>query len=239
MDVTKEKTAPQLANKSPFFLDLLPGKLIDLQFSNPISIRFKLTLVGYETGKYLILKCPAQVGKNDFKDVLVEGNGAIVRYIVEDQRGECVAFTTNIIALTVRPERLMYLAYPKNIESRQLREASRLQTHIPAKISVTENPSDDDKTLLHGLIIDISPTGCRFAIHVKTGFLALKRRQVFVHILSPQDSSTQVIRAYIRNNQMKGDRLNVGIEFAEDEQYKLHKLLETYANDINMSIKTH
>lgn len=233
MDVIKEQKQLQPATKQTFFLDLLPGKLVDVQFSNPVSIRFKLPLIGYETGKYLILKCPAQAGKHDFKDILKEGNGAIVRYIVEDSRGECVAFTTNILALSYRPERLMYLAYPKNIESRQLRETHRLQTHIPAKLSVSEQVEESDKSLLHGLIIDISPAGCRFVIHVKTGFLALKRRQVFVHILSPQDGSTTMIRAYVRNNQMKGNRLNVGIEFADDEQYKLHKLLEAYAIDID------
>lgn len=47
-------------DQKKFFLDLLPGKLIDIQFNNPIQVRFKLTLIGYDTGKYLILKYPAQ-----------------------------------------------------------------------------------------------------------------------------------------------------------------------------------
>ncbi|WP_404340343.1 flagellar brake domain-containing protein [Pseudoalteromonas mariniglutinosa] len=219
--------------KQSFFLDLLPGKLIDIQFNNPVSIRFKLILIGYEAGKYIILKYPAQAGKNDYNDILVEGKGAIVRYIVEDERGECVAFSTSIVGISYRPEKLLYLAYPKNIESRQLREANRLQTHIPAKLSATGDQADESQNLLHGLIIDISPTGCRFAIPVSTGFLALKRRQVFVHILSPIDSKIVIISAFIRNNQMKGNRLNVGIEFAADEQHKLHALLQAYAIDID------
>lgn len=90
--------------------------MIDIQFNNPIQVRFKLTLIGYDTGKYLILKYPAQAGKNDYSDILVEGNGAIVRYIIEDERGECVAFSTSILAISFRPERLIYLAYPKKIE---------------------------------------------------------------------------------------------------------------------------
>ena len=58
-------------DQKKFFLDLLPGKLIDIQFNNPIQVRFKLTLIGYDTGKYLILKYPAQAGKNDYSDILV------------------------------------------------------------------------------------------------------------------------------------------------------------------------
>lgn len=216
-----------------FFLDLLPGKLIDIQFNNPIQMRFKLTLIGYDVGKYLILKYPAQSGKNDYIDVLTEGNGAIVRYIIEDERGECVAFSTTILAISFRPERLVYLAYPKNVESRQLRETNRLRTHIPAKISLNKNYNTESENLLHGLIIDISPSGCRFVIHVSSGFLALKRRQVFVHIISPLDSKPVIISSFIRNNQMKDNKLNVGIEFSPDEQFKLHELLNAYSIDID------
>jgi len=226
--------AENLSDKNnKFLLDLLPGKLIDIQLNNPIQMRFKLTLIGYDVGKYLILKYPAQSGKNDYKDVLTEGNGAIVRYIIEDDRGECVAFSTTILAISFRPERLIYLAYPKNIESRQLRESNRLRTHIPAKISLSKNYNPESENLLHGLIIDISPGGCRFVIHVSSGFLALKRRQVFVHIISPLDSKPVIISSFVRNNQMKGNKLNVGIEFSPDEQFKLHELLSAYSIDID------
>ncbi|MEL0639193.1 flagellar brake protein [Pseudoalteromonas aliena] len=226
--------AENLSDKNnKFLLDLLPGKLIDIQLNNPIQMRFKLTLIGYDVGKYLILKYPAQSGKNDYIDVLTEGNGAIVRYIIEDERGECVAFSTTILAISFRPERLVYLAYPKNVESRQLRETNRLRTHIPAKISLNKNYNLESENLLHGLIIDISPSGCRFVIHVSSGFLALKRRQVFVHIISPLDSKPVIISSFIRNNQMKDNKLNVGIEFSPDEQFKLHELLNAYSIDID------
>ncbi len=231
MEITQAPTN-QLTNAKSF-LDLLPGKIIDIQFTNPLSFRFKLTLVGYEAGKYLILKYPKQAKLNEYSDILKEGNGAIVRYIVEGERGECVAFSTTILAISVRPEKLIFLAYPKQIESRQLREVNRLQTHIPAKISINKDQSFKSENLLQGIIIDISATGCRFTVHVNSGFLALKKRQVFVHLLSPIDSSAVIISAHVRNNQMQGNRLNVGIEFAEQEREKVQKLLEAYAIDIN------
>lgn len=237
METNKNNTTVEdkpIEDQKKFFLDLLPGKLIDIQFNNPIQVRFKLTLIGYDTCKYLILKYPAQAGRNDYSDILVEGNGAIVRYIIEDERGECVAFSTSILAISFRPERLIYLAYPKKIESRQLRETSRLPTHIPAKVSLHKGELDaDNKSLLQGLIIDISPSGCRFAIHVSSGFVALRKRQVFVHILSPLDNKPVIISSYIRNNQMRGERLSVGIEFDISEQEKLTKLLEAYSIDID------
>lgn len=224
---------PAQTNKARFFLDLLPGKLIDIQFTTPLSMRFKLTLIGYEAGKYLILKYPKQATLNEYCDILKEGNGAIVRYIIEGERGECVAFATTILAISFRPEKLVYLAYPKKIESRQLREVNRLQTHIPAKISTSKDQNYDSENLLQGIIIDISPTGCRFTVHVNSGFLALKKRQVFVHLLSPIDNAPVIISAHVRNNQMQGNRLNVGIEFAEQERENMQQLLDAYAIDIN------
>ncbi|KTF18055.1 PilZ domain-containing protein [Pseudoalteromonas sp. H105] len=226
------QTSPSKLNKPTFFLDLLPGKLIDVQFTNPLSMRFKLNLVGYEAGKYLILKYPKQAKVNEYSDILKEGNGAVIRYIIEGERGECVGFATTILAIAFRPEKLIYFAYPKQIESRQLRKVDRLKTHIPAKISISKDQSFDNDNLLQGIIIDISVTGCRFTVHVSSGFLALKKRQVFVHLLSPIDNSAVIISAHIRNNQMQGNRLNVGIEFAEKEHTQMQTLLDMYAIDI-------
>jgi len=226
------QTSPSKLNKPTFFLDLLPGKLIDVQFTNPLSMRFKLNLVGYEAGKYLILKYPKQAKVNEYSDILKEGNGAVIRYIIEGERGECVGFATTILAIAFRPEKLIYFAYPKQIESRQLRKVDRLKTHIPAKISISKDQSFDNDNLLQGIIIDISVTGCRFTVHVSSGFLALKKRQVFVHLLSPIDNSAVIISAHVRNNQMQGNRLNVGIEFAEKEHKKMQTLLDMYAVDI-------
>lgn len=46
MEITQAK--PSQNNKTKFCLDLLPGKIIDIQFTNPLTVRFKLTLIGYE-----------------------------------------------------------------------------------------------------------------------------------------------------------------------------------------------
>ena len=54
-----------------------------------------------------------------------------------------------------------------------------------------------------------------------------------MHILSPLDNEPVIITSYIRNNQMKGNRLSVGIEFDASEQVKLNKLLEAYSIDID------
>ena len=54
-----------------------------------------------------------------------------------------------------------------------------------------------------------------------------------MHILSPVDNKSVIITSYIRNNQMKGNRLSVGIEFDASEQSKLNTLLEAYSIDID------
>ena len=76
-----------------------------------------------------------------YSDILKARNVAVIRHIFKGNRGECVAYATTILTSSVRPEMLLYLTYPMKVKSRQLREVNRLQTHIPAKISISKEQS--------------------------------------------------------------------------------------------------
>ena len=97
--------------------ELHPGRSLDLQINHPVPLRLKLILVGYELGKYIILKYPKVARSSDYKDVLIEGNVMIVRYLMEGNKGECFAFRSSIKHISLNPEKLIFLEYPKQIEN--------------------------------------------------------------------------------------------------------------------------
>jgi len=99
--------------------ELQPGKMMDLQINNPVPLRLKLTLVGFDIGKYILLKYPKVTSTSEYKDVLIEGNVMIVRYLMEGNKGECFAFRSTIKHITTYPEKFIFLEYPKKIENDQ------------------------------------------------------------------------------------------------------------------------
>jgi len=223
---TKRVQAP-----AAFVLDLMPGKIVDLQISSPTVVRLKLALVGYDLGKYLILKYPSG-NLTEYSDVLTVGNVAIIRYIVEGKKGECIAFASTIRAVSAIGDKLIFLDYPKRIENRQLRSSQRSSTHIPAKIEMLT--SDDSKTgaSLTGVIIDISTKGCQFAFKTDKRDMQVKKSAIAVSIRSTISDQPIELTAIVRNSHYDHGHINVGIQFSEKETAKIENLLSALAIDI-------
>ncbi|SQD80540.1 flagellar brake protein [Moritella yayanosii] len=59
--------------------ELGPGKMLDLQINNPLPVRLKSSLVGYDIGRYIILKYPRVAKKSEYSDVLIEGTGVYTK----------------------------------------------------------------------------------------------------------------------------------------------------------------
>lgn len=193
--------------------ELLPGMVLDLQISHPVPVRLKLSLVGYETGKYIILKYPAS--SFNFNDVLVEGNMVIVRYLLEGDQGCCFAFRTTIRSISKSPEKFIFLTYPKHIENRQLREHQRITTHLPASISIKANLQRSNE--LQGIITDLSMKGCGFTFKAKNEIVNVKQKEVFVCVNHNTLGEIR-IPANVQNSRNDKGRVNVGIRFNENDK---------------------
>ncbi|XPF95198.1 flagellar brake domain-containing protein [Colwellia sp. RE-S-Sl-9] len=212
-----------LSSKEPKQLfELQPGKTLDLQINHPVPLRLKLTLVGFEIGKYILLKYPKVARASDYKDVLVDGNMVIVRYLMEGNKGECFAFRSSIKHITLHPEKLLFLEYPKKIENRQLRTQQRTSIHIPATIML--EGKGDETTKISGVISDISAKGCGFAFKSKSEKTHVNKINILVCIQSPIDGEVRV-PAKVCNSRNTHGLVNVGIQFL-DEEKKIPKLLE-------------
>jgi len=212
--------------------ELQPGKTMDLQINHPVSVRLKLTLVGYEFGKYILLKYPRVISTSQYKDVLVEGNVVIVRYLLEGNKGECCAFKSVIKNISTFPEKLLFIAYPNKIENRQLRVQQRTSIHIPAAIMIEEDNINKEMKIL-GAIADISLKGCCFLFKSTSLATNVNQRKILV-CLQDQTGAEIKISARVCNSRNDQGVVSVGIQFLEDNDL-LPKLLEQLFINIDNS----
>ncbi|GIU49583.1 flagellar brake protein [Shewanella sp. KT0246] len=199
------------------FFTLTPGRTVDIQIDFPVKFRTKATLVGYELGKYIILKHPAPQQMNNYKDVFVEGNGVVVRYLLEGQQGECYAFKSIIRNITKIPEKFIFLSYPKQIENRQLRTHQRYVTHLPAAIQAKDENDASHGTQLKGIISDISSKGCGFVFKTDNPNLKVSQKDIIVMIRNPNNEGV-CIPAKVCNSRFEEGKVNVGIKFEKDDE---------------------
>lgn len=221
------------------YFELLPGKVLDVQINHPISYRNKLLLVGYEIGKYIILKYPKTARANELSSVLIEGNMVIVRYLLEGASGKCYAFRASIKHIVQFPEKLIYLTYPEHLENRELRKQRRQITHIPASISLfndnefhENSPEHIHKgSALKGVVVDINAKGCGFTFHTANKKLTVNKRDVFINIQNPL-GHIERIKGVVRNSRNKDGKVNVGIQF-NDAEHQVSKLLKELQIDFD------
>jgi len=216
-----------------FINHLTPGKVIDLQLGMKKEVRIKPTVIGLDIGKYLLLKFPNSLHITDYKDVLINGNVAVVRYIVEGEHGECIAFSTTIEHLLSVPERLIFLNYPNKIEKRQLRESQRAKTYLPTQISQHSENNKLLGTLINGYIVDISAKGCLFSFKANSDEAknGMKKCPVFIGVGLIGQSEPLILRAHVKNNRVENDQVFVGIMFDEQSLKHVSILLNDMAID--------
>lgn len=203
--------------------ELQPGKSMDLQINHPLPLRLKLALVGYELGKYILLKYPRVKSSSEYKDVLVEGNVIIVRYLMEGNKGECFAFRSAIKYISTYPEKLLFLEYPKMIENRQLRMQQRASIHIPAFIMIEEDENNKGMKI-NGVISDISLKGCGFLFKSKSSSTNVNKRKIYIYLKNPAGVDMKLLAQVCNSRNDKGI-ISVGIQFLEDDD-RLPELLE-------------
>lgn len=202
------------------YFELLPGKVLDIQINHPVTFRHKLHLVGYELGKYIILKYPKTARPTDYKDVLVEGNVVIVRYLLEGDTGKCYAFRSTIKHIVQFPEKLIFLTYPESLENRELRTQRRQITHIPASISLLNEKGESTENKIRGVISDINTKGCGFIFKTDNSKVKVNTCKVYISIISPI-SGEERIKAKVCNSRNENGKVSVGIQFIDAEQQVL------------------
>ena len=211
--------------------NLLPGKVLDVQINYPVQVRIKAVLVGYELGKYIIVKYPKVASTSTYNDVLVEGNVAIVRYLVEGEQGCCFAFKSTIKCISQHPEKFIYLSYPEEIENRELRQHQRITTNLPAAITLGNDFNGISK--ITGVIRDISRKGCGFYFIAHNNKITVNKREVCLSIKHP-DNQIVKITALICNSRNEQGTVSVGIKFNDNDK-QVQSLFEQLLIDSHLT----
>ncbi|GAA0818573.1 hypothetical protein GCM10009111_21420 [Colwellia asteriadis] len=212
-----------------FIHNLTPGKIIDLQFGGLSGVRMKPVVIGIDLGRYILVKFPNKLNHADYKDILLSGSGVVVRYILEGQHGECVAFSTSIKHVSTIPEKLIFLNYPTHIENRQLRTSQRKQTHIPAQIAQNKKGNTLTGNCIGGYIVDISARGCLFSFKAISRDSGVKKCPVHIAITRIGVEEPLLVNAHIKNNRFDNGNILVGIMFDESSLKTISLLLDEMA----------
>ncbi len=114
--------------------------------------RFTTEFVGWEKGRYILVKLPAKL---DLLDHIYPEKPVIVRYLHEG--GEVRAFQTSVQAVIHAPVRLVCLDFPKTVETLRLRKAPRADCFLPATFVIAGIEAK-------GYVVNISLSGARGAV---------------------------------------------------------------------------
>lgn len=110
-------------------------------------------LLGSVDGAYLVLReLPATYGNMDF--ILRYGEQVVLRFL---QEGTIIGFRTYVLNMVKEPERLLFVAYPKEVQRYALRRADRIKCTLPCQLYVLG-------VQLPGIVADLSETGCQCVI---------------------------------------------------------------------------
>ena len=146
-------TSDGMTNRKPVSAPKLPteiGTVMQVTFSKS-SKPLKALYVGMEPGGYIILRFPPGTGVHDH---LFEGNEAVVKFV---SAGKVFGFHTAVIGYMYKRRLiLVVLGYPTSVETHLLRGESRVDFFAPGALNVAGNN-------VNGLVVDLSPSGCRFA----------------------------------------------------------------------------
>ncbi|WP_218311063.1 flagellar brake domain-containing protein [Alteromonas antoniana] len=204
--------------------DLVPGTTIDLQITTPTSPkRVKTYYVGMDIPNCMIFQMPTTAKWTFVRDLLLPDNSIVVRYILEGDTGQVIAFRVKVLKLLSHPTGLLLTTFPSTIQTLGLRAVKRAQPGIAVAVDAEGIESLSDVT---GIIVDVSTNGCRIAMPVKPDWPVLASNQQ-VSIGYKLDGEKVLIKGQIKNNSLEQEYVYYGIQFDKDQK-SVEKLLQRH-----------
>ncbi|SBW05172.1 PilZ domain protein [uncultured delta proteobacterium] len=167
--------------------------------------RIAADLVGMVHFEYLILRLPWVPG---LRSRLVGGASVTVRFV---SNGELCGFQSPVITHIPKPSLLLFLEYPDVIEKMALRQHKRVQCALPVQLHSRRGDA-------HGVIADLSRSGCRMAVDVR-GQQSLRQTVVedVIVLRVPLNSEglPLTVTCTVRSVSFDANRMQVGLSFSE------------------------
>lgn len=204
--------------------DLVPGTTIDLQITTPTSPkRVKTFYVGMDIPNCMVFQMPTTAKWSFVRDLLLPDNSIVVRYILEGDAGQVIAFRVKVLKLLSHPTGLLLTTFPSSIQTLGLRAVKRAQPGIAVDVHAEGIASLEDVT---GIIVDVSTNGCRIAMPVKPDWPVMGSEQA-ITIGYKLDGDKVLIKGKIKNNSLEQEYVFYGVQFDKDQK-SVEKLLERH-----------
>lgn len=185
------------------------GSRLDFQFLLSAGGRITTELVGLTKGHFIILRILAFPPNVDFSSFKASALG-IVRLLLEGDDGICVAFRTEIISTITFPSKLLFLKFPTQIQTRELRNHCRVPLNVAASI---KNKKSKSSTFdISGELIDMSDNGCRFKCRIDDNLKVKIKSNVYINFILEPGKSIET-SGIVKNIKLINDHYYIGIQF--------------------------
>ena len=184
-----------------------PGTRLALEITG-LPDKFTTACVGHARGRFLVAAVPvlAETMREGFYQMLYPDNAVIVRYLNE---GTVVGFTAQVIKCIQIPFPLIFLTFPKKLESHDLRRHARVACCLPgqAVIAGTDIP---------GMVLDLSHSGCLFSATVpETPPVVSIDDAVELRCGLFGTNGTAKLGGIVKRVALSGRRLELGLKFRQ------------------------
>ncbi|OLN25907.1 hypothetical protein DVDV_3026 [Desulfovibrio sp. DV] len=134
-----------------------PGTRLILEVTG-LPEKFASACVGHARGRFVVTQMPVlpETTREAFYQMLYPDNAVIVRYLHE---GTVVGFTAQVIKCIQIPFPLIFLTFPKRLESHDLRRHPRVSCCLPGQAVINGEG-------VAGMVLDLSHSGCLFSATV-------------------------------------------------------------------------
>lgn len=141
--------------------ELPVGQRVEIQINKTsVPLRFQTEFVGVVKKRFFIVAMPDTRKFGDMRDAIYEGVDVVVRFVLEGDLGEVIAFRSDIEFITNHPTKLLYIDMPQIVESRPIRSDRRFETRLPTQIVKMAGAQQ----ALKALVIDLSMSGCQLVV---------------------------------------------------------------------------
>jgi len=138
--------------------ELPVGARVEVQVNKTsVPLRFQSEFVGISKKRWFIIAMPDARKFGDMRDAIYEGVAVVVRFVIEGDRGEVIAFRSDIEFITNHPTKLLFIDMPQIVESRPIRASRRFDTLLPFELTKIDNENQE----VAGQVTDLSANGCQ------------------------------------------------------------------------------
>lgn len=204
-----------------------PGLKVSLELAG-LEDKAPTVIIGGLPGKYIMLRHPVVLpnDKSLWNEYLYSGNSATVRYIFD---GAASGFKTEIVKQINSPDKIIFLKYPKRIETYNLRRHKRVSCYLDA--TVNYNSFD-----IHAMIEDLSTSGCALSYLIKND-TPVPDIGDKINLSCPYftEEFKTFLKCKVQRTTKDTHKINLGLTFNKPEPELLIKIQDYITNVIQLT----